>query len=76
MTTRKKKIELKEVGIFALACERGHNFQPLRRSETGEIDGYYKHNNGEAEKDKLFCMLFCNQCGSTKEIVMINRRRD
>lgn len=70
----KKKLELKEVGIFPMSCERGHNFQPLRRNETGEIDGYYKHVKDEQDKSKLYCMLWCNQCGATKEIVMINRR--
>lgn len=76
MTPRNKKTEPKEVGIFPMSCERGHNFQPLRRNGDGEIDGYYKHSNEEAIKSKLYCMLWCNQCGATKEIVMINRRVD
>jgi hypothetical protein len=69
-----KRIQLKEVPIFEMSCEKGHNFAPVVDSE-GEVRGYYKSLNGDkAEKDRarVYGMLFCSKCGVTKEIVIVN----
>lgn len=77
MTTRKRKPELKEVTIFPMSCEKGHSFKPLRKNDDGEVEGYYKKDEkDERIKDKVYCILYCSQCGTTKEIVMVNYRRD
>lgn len=73
----KRKPEVKEVPIFPMSCEKGHNYEPIRRDDDGGVNGYYKRNgDGEKITDAVYCILFCNQCGGTKEIVMVNYRRD
>lgn len=71
---RKTQI-LKEVPIFPISCEKGHNFQPIREDD-GSVRGYYKKNgNDEKITDKVYSILYCNQCGNTKEIIIVNYER-
>jgi hypothetical protein len=73
---RPRKIKLEERTIFPMSCEKGHNYQPLRKNcDTGDVDGYYKHDSDDERiNSTVYCLLYCNLCGGTKEISMINRR--
>lgn len=76
-TASSSKQILEETTIFPLACERGHDFKPIRVDSSGEIDGYYKRDeDGNSIKGEVYCMLFCSKCGGTKEIVMVRYRRE
>lgn len=66
-----RKPKLKEVPIFPLPCERGHNYTPLYRAENGEIRGYYQTDDkGNKDRSKVMGTLFCTRCGETKEITI------
>ncbi len=70
-----KKLQLKETTIFPMSCERGHNFQPIREDD-GSVRGYYKEDDRENKvRNKVYSVLYCSQCGSTKEIVIVNKGR-
>lgn len=68
-----RKAQLREVPIFPMSCEKGHNFQPLV-DEDNQVRGYYKRDsNGDKANPNVYGMLYCNKCGDTKEIVIVNK---
>lgn len=66
-----RKLQPKEVPIFPLPCEKGHNYTPLNRAENGEVRGHYLvDDKGKKDRSKVMGTLFCTRCGETKEILV------
>lgn len=67
----------KEVGIFPTTCETGHNFVPFVESLEDRNPGFYKRDSRDkADPSKVYATLYCTKCGETKEIVIVNRRKN